>query len=65
MNITNSEIISLALIGATSQAAQLRSMKTQPETLAKLEQEIIPHLALLSQIESQESSQKKPKKKKK
>lgn len=46
--ISNPEIISLALIGATTKAAQLRASNTQPDALTRLEQSVIPELSVLS-----------------
>ena len=52
MEISTPEIISLALIGATTKAAQLRATNTQPDALSQLEQYIIPELSVLSQTEA-------------
>lgn len=48
MDISTPEIISLALIGATTKAAQLRATNTQPDALSRLEQSVIPELSVLS-----------------
>lgn len=68
--ISNPEIISLALIGATTKAAQLRASNTQPDALTRLEQSVIPELSVLSLTDAtaitsgQPVEQKKKKKKK-
>ena len=48
MDISTPEFISLALIGATTKAAQLRASNTQPDALTRLEQSVIPELSVLS-----------------
>lgn len=74
--ISNPEIISLALIGAATKAAQLRASNTQPDALTRLEQSVIPELSVLSltdataitsgqPVEQQQQQQQQPKKKKK
>lgn len=65
MEISTPEIISLALIGATTKAAQLRATNTQPDALSQLEQSIIPELSVLSQTEATAIISEKLKKKKK
>lgn len=50
--ISNPEIISLALIGAATKAAQLRASNTQPDALTRLEQSVIPELSVLSLTEA-------------
>lgn len=67
MEISTPEIISLALIGATTKAAQLRATKAQPDVLALLEQSVIPELSVLSQTETTATSEppSEPRKKKK
>lgn len=52
MDISTPEIISLALIGATTKAAQLRATKAQPDVLSQLEQSVIPALSVLSQSDA-------------
>lgn len=73
MEISTPEIISLALIGATTKAAQLRATNTQPDILSQLEQSVIPELSVLSLTEAtaiineppSEPRPSEPKKKKK
>lgn len=62
-NISDNELITLALIGALHQAASFRNSRTRSEELAKLEQEIIPELSILSQTEAEPAATKKSKKK--
>lgn len=67
MDISTPEIISLALIGATTKAAQLRASNTQPDALSRLEQSVIPELSVLSLTDatSEQQTAEQPAKKKK